>query len=209
MRKPMLALLLALLLVAAQLTTLAAQAEERIDLVWLTNYDRGAKPLKEGGDRIIDALNERLGINLISKGVTGEHINGWAKINMMIASGDIPDVLTCGYPSATTSRWIQEGIMIPLNDYLDDMPTVQSIIESRYQWTAIDGDYFGFPFIEAVTNTHFYYRKDILDQLGVEYTGTLDSLRYAITTGPTLRRRIGASRFWTTASTAYPHNMAC
>ena len=175
MKKRTLAFFLALALLLAQLPLLSAAAEDAVDLVWLTNYDRGAKPLKEGGDRIIDALNERLNINLISKGVAAEHINGWSKINMMIASGEIPDVLTCGYPSATTSRWIEEGILIPLNDYLDKMPTVKALLESRYQWTAIDGKYYGYPFIEQVTNTHFYYRQDILDQLGLTYTGTLDN----------------------------------
>ncbi|NOU86005.1 extracellular solute-binding protein [Paenibacillus sp. LMG 31460] len=141
-------------------------------LVFMTTGDQAAANLK-GNDRIISEINKRLGVELEMKIVPE---NSYDKINVAMATGDYPDVLTINYPSNSLSQWIDEGIIIPINDYLKDMPTVKSKLDSSLSWTAVNGKYYGYPFIEERSNWDLVYRADWLEKLGLKPPQTLDEL---------------------------------
>lgn len=144
--------------------------EKPVPLTFLTTGDMAAKPLQPD-DRIVAEINKRLNITLTVKAVPQ---NAWEKINVAMASGDLPDVVVSQYPSAAVNQWIRDGIIVPINDYLDKMPTVKQKLSERLSWTAVDGKYYGYPFIEERANFDLCYRGDILDKLGKKAPETID-----------------------------------
>lgn len=150
----------------------AKASEEPYELVYLTTGDQGAKPLVPN-DRIIAEINKRLNIKLTVK-IAPEF--SYDKINVAIASGDLPDVVTTQYPSSSVSQWIKEGILVPLNDYFDKLPTIKAKLDNGLQWTAVDGKYYGYPFVSGMEKSNYtvQFRKDWLDKLGLQYPKTLD-----------------------------------
>lgn len=156
----------------------AGNGNEPYELTFLTTGDQGAKPLQPN-DRIIAEINKRLNIKLTVK-IVPEF--SYDKINVAIASGDLPDVVTTQYPSESVSQWIKEGIIVPLNDYLKDTPTLKGKLEGDLKWTAIDGKFYGYPFISGVERSNYtlQFRQDWLDKLGLKPPQTLEELHSAL-----------------------------
>ena len=149
-----------------------------VELTYLTTGDQAAKPLQPG-DRIIAEINNRLGIRLNVQIVPEGAVD---KINAAFASGDLPDVVTTKFPAESVSQWISEGIIIPIDDYLGAMPTVKQKLENGLQWTAIDGKYYGYPFISQTDKSNYtiQFRADWLEKLGIEPPTTLDEFYEAL-----------------------------
>lgn len=160
---------------AEQEADTAAKADERPTIRWLTTGDSAAKAIEEG-DRIVEAINERLGIDLQVEVVPEANTE---KVNVAMASGDFPDIVTGSYGTSATQSWIQNGMVIPLNDYLDDNAALKEWLEQDYPWSAIDGAYYGAPFITqySVANTLIVFRQDWLDNLGLKYPQTLEEMK--------------------------------
>ncbi len=149
------------------------------ELTYLTTGDQAAKPLQPN-DRIIAEINKRLGIKLNVQIVPEGAVD---KINAAFASGDLPDVVTTKFPSEAVSQWINEGIIIPIDDYLDVMPTVKQKIENNgLQWTSVNGKYYGYPFISQMTRSNYtvQFRADWLEKLGIQPPQTLDEFYEAL-----------------------------
>ncbi len=77
--------------------TEGAAADKPYPLTFMTLGDSAARALKEGGDRIIDEINRRLGIELTVRGA----IQGG---DAAITSGDFPDVVVQGFPSYSVKK---------------------------------------------------------------------------------------------------------
>ncbi|WP_051620631.1 extracellular solute-binding protein [Paenibacillus sp. UNC451MF] len=145
-------------------------------IVFLTTGDNAAMGIKPG-DRIVAEINKRLNIDLEVKFVPE---NGYEKINVAMATGDLPDVVTINYPSPSLNQWIDEGLLLPLNDYLSVMPTVKDKLEKNLKWTAVNGKYYGYPFIEERANATMAFRADWLNTLGIKPPQTLDEFYQAL-----------------------------
>ncbi|RJX38656.1 extracellular solute-binding protein [Paenibacillus pinisoli] len=147
-----------------------------VKIVYLTPGDSAAKPIQPD-DRIIAEINKRLGIELEIKFVPE---GGFEKVNVAMATGDFPDLVTAQYPSSSLSQWMEEGLLVPLNDYLPQMPTVKEKLEGQFSWTAVDGNYYGYPFIEEKSNVSMTYRADWLKTLNIAPPTTLDEFYEAL-----------------------------
>ena len=123
-------------------------------------------------DRIAGYIEEQLGVRLKVEQVPE---GGLEKINVAVASGSLPDVVVGGYPSYSLSQWIEDQIIIPLDEYIDELPTIQKTVDSLPS-TKIDGHYWGYPFLQQnqISNQNMIYRKDWLDKLGLQVPETLD-----------------------------------
>lgn len=151
----------------------AGKSDERTKLVFMTTGDVAAAGIKPD-DRIIAEINKRLGIELTLKIVPEQ---AYDKINVAMATGDLPDVVTINYPSNSLSQWIKEGLVVPIDEYLPSMPTVKQVLDNKLSWTAVDGKFYGYPFIENdKSNYTLAYRADWLDKLGLKPPQTLDEL---------------------------------
>lgn len=145
---------------------------------WLTTGDAGAKPIIPG-DRILTFLNEKFGIELNVQYVPEGNVE---KVNVAMASGDFPDIVTGSYGTSATQSWIDNEMLIPLNDYMDKYPHLKERLE-LYDWSAVDGKYYGIPFITQYnsSNALILMRKDWLNKLGLAYPKTLDELTKVLT----------------------------
>ena len=89
----------------------------------------------------------------------------WTKLPAQVAGGQTPDVFQMDY--AKLAQYVENGVMAPLDDYvadgsLDLSNVAQSVIDSG----SIDGKLYA---ISTGTNAPvMLYRKDILDDLGIE-----------------------------------------
>ncbi|MDF2964390.1 MAG: transporter substrate-binding protein, partial [Paenibacillus sp.] len=145
-----------------------------VELTWLRPGDMAAK-MGGSDDRIIQEINKKLGIQLKIKMVPQ---NEFDKVNIAMASGDYPDIVTMSYPSQPVNQWIKDGVLLPINDYLKDMPTVKNILEKDVAWSAVDGKFYGSVFLSQnkSSNLAITIRQDWLDKLGLKVPGTLDEL---------------------------------
>ena len=162
-----------LLVLVLCLTLLGTSALAATPITWLTTGDAAAKPIEEG-DRIIAAINEKFDIDLNVEYVPEGSVE---KVNVQMASGDLPDIVTGAFGTSATQSWIENGMVIPLNDYLDDYPNLAAWLK-EYTWTAIDGQYYGIPFISqySVANSLIMMRGDWLEKLGLSYPTNLDEM---------------------------------
>lgn len=89
----------------------------------------------------------------------------WTKLPAQVAGGQTPDVFQMDY--AKLAQYVENGAMAPLDDYvadgsLDLSNVAQSVIDSG----SIDGKLYA---VSTGTNAPvMLYRKDILDDLGIE-----------------------------------------
>lgn len=148
------------------------QAEDKKEIAtlrWLAVGDGGAKSI-EAGDRIIEEINNRLGINLVVERVPQD---GQEKINLEMSSSTMPDLVTAGFGSTATQNWIDKQLLVPLNDYFDDNPVLKEQLEGELAWTSNEDDnlFYGMPFITQynVANTCLTFRGDWLDKFNLTY----------------------------------------
>ena len=108
------------------------------------------------------------------------------KINLLLASGDYPDVFWNGVDASLISQYIDAGIFIPTQDLIAEyMPNLTQVFALRPQYramaTAPDGNMYGFPYIEemhGLVNTpgSLVVNKNWLDQLGMAVPTTIEEL---------------------------------
>lgn len=129
-------------------------------------------------------------------GVTVEFISGnEEKLSAMIASGDIPDVITVWNVAPQRKILENSGLVVPLDELIEKYTPDFKVPQSIQDWYRNDnGHFYGLPnFFYAEENmqegdtlaTHIdmVARKDIMDQVGVKpedfatKQGTIDALK--------------------------------
>jgi putative aldouronate transport system substrate-binding protein len=120
-------------------------------------------------------------------GITVEFIHQQAPeaFSLMVASGDLPDVykhdLVRKFPGGPSAA-LEQGIAVPLNDYLEYAPNLVAYLEANPDIDKMvktdDGQYYCFPFVRGgdylTTFIGPILRKDWLDDLGLEVPTTVD-----------------------------------
>lgn len=156
----------------------AKPSGNRVVIKWLTTGDQAAPAIKPG-DRIIQAIDDKLGIDLQVEIVPESNVE---KVNVAMASGDFPDIVTGAYGTSATQQWIDSSMVIPMNHYMETQPAIMEYMKP-YDWTAIDGKYYGLPFITQMNtaNTLVIMRQDWLDKLNLKYPVTLDDMKKVLT----------------------------
>lgn len=93
------------------------------------------------------------------------------KINTILASGDIPDVIWGGGPSVQIWKDAQDqGAFAPINAYLDQYPAVKDAVPQAF-WDLLADDngdiYFVPQLIYPVVPFFMFYRQDIFEAKGI------------------------------------------
>lgn len=119
---------------------------------------------------VAQAITERTGIKIEVQQPTG---NPEEKLNLMLASGDLPDLVLMDRRSDIVNKYIAAGALIPLNDLIDQYgPDIKEMYgdvlnKSRYEdgnnyylnnWYGMDTD----------PDRAFCIRMDVLQELGYE-----------------------------------------
>jgi ABC-type glycerol-3-phosphate transport system substrate-binding protein len=100
------------------------------------------------------------------------------KINTILASGEIPDVIWGSGPSSQIWKDAQDqGAFTPINDYLEQFPAVKAAVPQPF-WDLLandDGDIFFIPqLIYPIVPFSMFYRKDVFDARGLTEPASLD-----------------------------------
>lgn len=122
----------------------------------------------------IKKLNEKLNIKV---NVTFAPANNYQdKLNVVLASGDIPDVTVVWDTNITGwAKAIQQGAFWDLTPFIKDYPSLSKIPQSVYDVTSVNGKLYGIPRARP-TDGHesLLIRKDWLDKLGLQPPKTTD-----------------------------------
>ncbi|MGI6671944.1 MAG: extracellular solute-binding protein [Christensenellales bacterium] len=142
--KKMTTLLLALILIIA-LMPFAATAEEGVTTIRI--LAKTWSPYNPEETSIWDELAARTGVKI--DWIWAPNTNYDEKVNTILASGDLPDVIY----GATTSLLLNQGAIIPLDNYLAEYCP-------NYLALLTDADK---PYIVNASDGHMYFMSHILD----------------------------------------------
>ena len=106
-------------------------------------------------------------------------------LSLMIASGEMPDIIEAGFTSLLggPSALIKDDVIYPLNDLIDKYaPNLKKYLEKNpsinIDIKTDDGEYYAFPFIRGddklLLATGPMVREDWLDELGLSTPQTID-----------------------------------
>ncbi|WP_458122636.1 extracellular solute-binding protein [Paenibacillus sp. Z3-2] len=133
-------------------------------------------PEPPGADNVIvqeieKKTNTDLNITWVSPNSYGD------KVNVTLASGDIPDLMLVDDPfSAQVRTMVQQGAFWDLTPYIQDYPNLSGFPEESWINTKqADGKNYGIPRVRPVEGGPFLFlRKDWLDNVGMDIPETTD-----------------------------------
>lgn len=106
------------------------------------------------------------------------------QFNLMVASDDLPDTafIKTSLLTGGVSSYIDEGTIIPLNQYMQYAPNLRRLFDEHPQWekevSTVDGLIYGFPKIKAdglPRITHgLQIRTDWLENVGLDMPTTIE-----------------------------------
>lgn len=95
------------------------------------------------------------------------------KVNVMIAAGDLPKILRVNYIPTSISA-MQSGQFWELGPYLKDYKNLSAQNQQYYENIKVDGKIYGIPQFREIGRNAIVYRKDLLDNLGLQVPKTID-----------------------------------
>lgn len=133
----------------------------------MSHFFSSTPPEKDGEveKEIEKATNTELDIEWVSAN------NYPDKFNVMLASGDLPDLMLVPDPFAPSYRdAAQQGAFWDVAPFIDDYPNLKNGIEDiAWELTSIDGKNYGIPRPRPTEgDTFFVLRQDWLDNVGLE-----------------------------------------
>lgn len=151
-------------LVSAKPVEVRIFLEDRPDMPWSNNME------------VIKELSKRTNVNFSFE--LAPQGNSEEKFNILIASGDLPDILNYQYDKLI--KYADKGAYEPLNELLEkDAPNIKNVINEdpkyKKELTHSDGKMYLLPNIGAIKVSEvFYLRQDWLDNLGLKTPETTD-----------------------------------
>lgn len=97
------------------------------------------------------------------------------KLNIMLASGEIPDIFQCE-TTTMEGQLLTSGILLPINEYWDNYPNIKNGREEEI-WDLMrytDGNIYSVGIVNQNPLEILAYRKDWLDKFEMEVPKTLD-----------------------------------
>lgn len=154
---------------------------KEVSIDWFFNAS-GTKLPDDG--YVVKKIKEDLNINF--KHIKPKTNNYEESLNLVVASGDIPDIIM-SYPTLTT-RLVDDGVAIPVEQYMTE-EYIPNVIRIQKNWdTAIkimtrsDGHIYAVPNTNSQSQgVSMYIRYDWLENLGLEVPRDFDELRDVLT----------------------------
>ncbi|MCM3747854.1 extracellular solute-binding protein [Paenibacillus pasadenensis] len=136
---------------------------------------------------IYKRLQEKLNIKL--KPIVASWNDWEEKLNVMIASGEMPDVFVSngiGKP-IQYKQWVKEGLLLNLSDEASKYPNIgKSLANFEVLAKSTEGKHYGLPIFNesgsgknSINGHNILIRKDWLDKLGLKVPTTIDEF-YAV-----------------------------
>ena len=157
------------LLMVMSLVSVAA-AEERVTLTMMNRLP-ASYVVEE--NPVIEALEDLLNVNLE---IEAPPISSYSdRRNIVLASGDLPDIIYVNDTGASYSQWSRDGLFLDLTPYLNetDMPNAYKVLtEQELSKVIVDDAVYSLPRVQTKPMDIIMYRQDWLDKLGLEVPTT-------------------------------------
>lgn len=177
---------------ASQESTSSSSEEngpEEITLDWYVNYSWFTT--QWGGNVVSDEITERTGVNVNFVTPIG---NETEKLNALIASDTLPDIITLGYWETQVDEMIEADMVYALNELADEYdPYFWKVAdEDVVNWyTREDGNIYAYPNSSITpqdleensnirSNQTFLVRKDIYEAIGSPDMSTPEGFKAAV-----------------------------
>lgn len=164
-------------------------ADDKVDLTWYINFSWFTTPW--GENLISKTITEETGCNIefvVPAGTEAE------KLNSLIASDSLPDLLTLGWYEPQVGQMIEDGMVYALDDLANqyDPYWFEVADPSRVGWfTQDDGHIYGYPnssfspadyekYDNIASNQTFLVRKDIYEAIGSPDMTTPEGFKAAV-----------------------------
>ncbi|WFR59353.1 extracellular solute-binding protein [Anaerocolumna sp. AGMB13025] len=164
-------------------------AADKVDLTWYINFSWFTTPW--GENLVSKTITEETGCNIefvVPAGTESE------KLNSLIASDSLPDLVTLGWYEPQTNQMIEDGMVYALDDLANQYdPYWFSVADkSRVSWfTKEDGHIYGYPnssfspadyekYDNIASNQTFLVRKDIYEAIGSPDMTTPEGFKAAV-----------------------------
>jgi putative aldouronate transport system substrate-binding protein len=148
-------------------------ADQRFALTWTYGY-WGTEMDPEG--LFATVISDKFNVDLTMDLVTQKTLN--QKYAVLIASGDYPEILCSQFNNYNWHQWSRQGAFVALNDYLapGNYPNLDREISMDLyaRSTMVDGKIYGVPSNWKGFKRVVAYRKDWLENVGLEPPTTVD-----------------------------------
>jgi putative aldouronate transport system substrate-binding protein len=125
------------------------------------------KPGNEFEQQVEKYTNTKLDIQWIPAAAYNE------KINVMIASGELPKIVRMNYIPTTMSA-MRGGVFWELGPYLKEFKNIGPQDPQYYDNISVDGKVYGIPNYREIGRGGYFYRKDWFDKLGLKEPKTIE-----------------------------------
>ncbi|MCK0469965.1 extracellular solute-binding protein [Halalkalibacter sp. APA_J-10(15)] len=156
----------------------AAESGEPLEISMGLNFDGTEAP--ESGNEVERLIEEYTNTQLdITHMVSA---NFCERLPVLIASGDLPDVIpSCGPPNQPyLLSAMQDGVFWEIGQYLDQFPNLASMTDIVYNNVEVNGELYGIPRYRPLSRFVTVYRKDWLDNLGIDEPTNMDEFYAAL-----------------------------
>ncbi|GBG05788.1 ABC transporter substrate-binding protein [Paenibacillus agaridevorans] len=100
------------------------------------------------------------------------------KLSAVVASGNIPDIISMEAPDSNFYKWAKQGAFLPLNDFISQYETFKNVPENVLKTFTVDGNIYALPHYFPLTYTSTpMIRKDWLDNLGLQMPTNYEELK--------------------------------
>ncbi|BCJ95918.1 ABC transporter substrate-binding protein [Anaerocolumna cellulosilytica] len=164
-------------------------AEDKVDLTWYINFSWFTTPW--GENLVSKTISEETGVNIKFIVPAG---NEAEKLNSLIASDSLPDLVTLGWYEPQVGDIIEDGLVYPLDELAEqyDPYWFKVADDGRIGWfTQKDGHIYGYPnssfspsdyekYDNISSNQTFLVRKDIYEAIGSPDMTTPEGFKAAV-----------------------------
>ncbi|WP_308639641.1 extracellular solute-binding protein [Paenibacillus silvisoli] len=151
-------------------------AEEKKNFEISTIQGTWASPLPDPNGNGAKMINEKFNVDLKTQFVPyDEYAN---KLPVVMAAGDLPDLIGMEGVDANFVKWAKQGAFLPLNDYIDKYDAIKSIPKNVWDAVTVDGKIYAIPnYFPSKYGKKPIIRQDWLNNLGLSMPTTYDELK--------------------------------
>ncbi|OAB45819.1 extracellular solute-binding protein [Paenibacillus antarcticus] len=151
--------------------------KEQLDITLFGNYAWYAATPKWGSEEITKYVQDTKKVTITEVPNGGNNVQ---KLNTMIASGELPDVIW-GERGTDVERLREAGLLVPLDDYIDKYPNLKKWLDpmAANMLRSPDGKLYTFPnwySNRPYGNAGWVVNKKIYNELGAPKLETTDDL---------------------------------
>ncbi len=114
----------------------------------------------------VDAIKQKFNANIKSQFILQSDYK--EKLNVIMASGDMPDVVAIKDLDSNYYKWAKQGAFLPLDDYLSQYETLKGVPKSIYDQFRVNGKIYSIPMYAPTYTFSGTIRQDWLDKLGLK-----------------------------------------